>query len=225
MFSGINWLILIKNGLNFSKIDLFSTRTKKIFDQEYQRFYKITNVLSVFISGFHFLTLFWYFWQKWTVFDYFGISWVTHLVWVLHKANRLLVYCWVHLSSARYIPHRQGFSYNSIPVRFDIWNIQSGLDSQYSRGDGATLAQNRSGMHTPEPVRPWTKWSVVGSEKFRIQAPHRNRPETRILLGPSRTKSTVRRPLDYMRYVTFLGHDHWAFLHTFYRRLPISLSG
>ena len=57
----------------------------------------------------------------------------SYLVWVLHKANRLLVYCLVHLSSARYIPHRQGFSYNSIPVRFDIWIIQSGLGFQYSR--------------------------------------------------------------------------------------------
>ena len=83
----------------------------------------ILKFLLIF-DYFDFLSLFWQF------FYFVG----TNLVLVLHKANRLVVCCLVHLSSARYKPHRQDFSYNSIPVRFDIWNIQSVFGYMYLRG-------------------------------------------------------------------------------------------
>lgn len=160
--------------------------------------------------------------KKISIFDYFCISLVTYLVWVLHKANRLLVYCLVHLSSARYIPHRQGFSYNSIPVRFDIWIIQSGLGFQYSRDahvgtifkyssrtllNSKGVFQNntmvchleRSGIHGPGPTNFWK--------------------------SQTHSDQVVRGSLEEMVNVTFLGHDHEVFLHTFFRRSPISLSG
>ena len=137
------WTNFIKNWPIFDQkpfmvIKIVHFRKSLISCQFRVQFRLIFTLLGFFDENDHFdgFRLFWpnsLIFEKISIFDYFCISWVTYLVWVLHKANRLLVYCLVHLSSARYIPHRQGFSYNSIPVRFDIWIIQSGLGFQYSR--------------------------------------------------------------------------------------------
>ena len=103
----------ISSKINLLLINTFLIKNIKNIDFIFGKISIFWPNLGIFVKKY-------YFWLFSTI-----LAFGSYLVWVLHKANRLLVCCWVHLSSGRYIPHRQGFSYNSIPVRFDIWIIYS----------------------------------------------------------------------------------------------------